>query len=74
MDKVLSSFILADLRALPTSIPVSRSKITQKDIRLDVLLCVIRALTMFDFKYFTPTKVVFGKGKETKVAELDKAL
>ncbi len=25
---------------------------------------------MFDFKYYTPTKVVFGKGSERKVAEL----
>ena len=25
---------------------------------------------MFDFKYFTPTKVVFGKNSEEKVAEL----
>jgi len=25
---------------------------------------------MFDFKYFTPTKVLFGKGTEEKVAEL----
>ncbi len=25
---------------------------------------------MFDFKYYTPTKVVFGKGTESKVAEL----
>ena len=27
---------------------------------------------MFDFQYFTPTKVVFGKNKEEKVAELIK--
>ncbi|MBO4809600.1 MAG: iron-containing alcohol dehydrogenase [Lachnospiraceae bacterium] len=27
---------------------------------------------MFDFKYYTPTKVVFGKGTESKVAELIK--
>ena len=27
---------------------------------------------MFDFKYYTPTKVVFGKGTELKVAELIK--
>lgn len=27
---------------------------------------------MFDFKYFTPTKVIFGKNTETKVAELVK--
>ena len=27
---------------------------------------------MFDFKYFTPTKVVFGKNTESKVAELIK--
>lgn len=27
---------------------------------------------MFDFKYFTPTKVVFGKNTETKVADLIK--
>ena len=27
---------------------------------------------MFDFNYFTPTKVVFGKGKENQVAELVK--
>ena len=25
---------------------------------------------MFDFKYFTPTKVLFGKNTEDKVAEL----
>ncbi len=25
---------------------------------------------MFDFKYYTPTKVIFGKGTESKVAEL----
>jgi len=25
---------------------------------------------MFDFKYFTPTKLVFGKNTEEKVAEL----
>ena len=25
---------------------------------------------MFAFNYFTPTKVVFGKGTESKVAEL----
>ncbi len=25
---------------------------------------------MFDFNYFTPTKVVFGKGTESKVADL----
>ncbi|MBR6383671.1 MAG: iron-containing alcohol dehydrogenase, partial [Lachnospiraceae bacterium] len=25
---------------------------------------------MFDFKYFTPTKVVFGKNTESKVADL----
>ncbi len=27
---------------------------------------------MFDFKYYTPTKVIFGKGTESKVAELIK--
>ena len=27
---------------------------------------------MFDFKYFTPTKVLFGKNTESKVAELIK--
>ena len=27
-------------------------------------------VTMFDFKYFTPTKVLFGKNTEDKVAEL----
>ncbi len=27
---------------------------------------------MFDFKYYTPTKVIFGKGKETQVADLIK--
>ena len=27
---------------------------------------------MFDFKYFTPTKVVFGKNTEAKVADLIK--
>lgn len=27
---------------------------------------------MFDFNYFTPTKVVFGKGTESKVADLIK--
>ena len=27
---------------------------------------------MFDFKYFTPTKVVFGKNTESKVADLIK--
>ena len=27
---------------------------------------------MFDFKYYTPTKVLFGKNTETKVAELIK--
>ena len=27
---------------------------------------------MFDFKYFTPTKVIFGKNTESKVAELIK--
>ena len=27
---------------------------------------------MFDFKYYTPTKVVFGKNTELKVAELIK--
>ena len=27
---------------------------------------------MFDFKYFTPTKVVFGKNTENRVAELIK--
>ena len=27
---------------------------------------------MFDFNYFTPTKVVFGKNKETQVADLIK--
>ena len=25
---------------------------------------------MFDFKYFTPTKVLFGKNTENKVADL----
>ena len=29
---------------------------------------------MFDFKYFTPTKVVFGKNTEAKVADLIKAM
>ena len=29
-------------------------------------------IAMFDFNYFTPTKVVFGKGTEKKVAELIK--
>ena len=27
---------------------------------------------MFDFKYFTPTKVLFGKNTEEKVGELVK--
>ncbi len=27
---------------------------------------------MFDFNYFTPTKVVFGKNTESRVAELIK--
>ena len=27
---------------------------------------------MFDFKYYTPTKVLFGKNTEEKVAELIK--
>ena len=27
---------------------------------------------MFDFKYYTPTKVLFGKGTELKTAELIK--
>ncbi len=27
---------------------------------------------MFDFKYYTPTKVIFGKGTENKVADLIK--
>ena len=31
-----------------------------------------RSLTMFDFNYFTPTKVVFGRGAEDQVAGLIK--
>ena len=27
---------------------------------------------MFDFKYYTPTKVIFGKNTESKVADLIK--
>ena len=31
-----------------------------------------RSEKMFDFNYYTPTKVVFGKGTENKVADLVK--
>jgi len=42
----------------------SKSKVT--------LLSERRIVPMFDFKYYTPTKVVFGKNTESKVAELIK--
>lgn len=47
------------------------SKISHSDVHVRIQ-GINKEKTMFDFNYFTPTKVVFGKNTENKVADLIK--